>query len=60
MRERLTAAVSGGVFVGVLAGVEPFGGQLVRERVAQLELLAVGAGQLVGQRVEVQTTCGNR
>lgn len=42
-------------FVGIHAGVESLLGQLITERSFQLELLAILAGQLIGQWVEVQT-----
>lgn len=57
MYEVRTAAVAGWVLVCVLAGVETASGELVREGVGQLELLAVAARQGVRHGVEVQATC---
>lgn len=48
------AAVGGRVLVGVLAGVEVAGGELVPVGGVQLELLSVGGCEVIGLRVEVQ------
>lgn len=52
--DREAGAVGGRVLVSVLARVEAPGRQLVPIGRLQLELLAVGGGQVVGLRVEAQ------
>lgn len=56
MNVYVTGAVRWGCLIGVLSGVEALGGELIGEGIGQLEL-ALHTPQLVGQRVEVQTTC---